>query len=182
MRCPKCQFENPEGAQFCRDCGESLKQDIICPKCGSSHPPGSKFCIDCGNNLTLPSEPTPKGLSPEEKVEKIQKYLPKGIAEKILAQRDRIEGERKQVTVMFCDMKGFTGLSEKIDPEEVYSIMDQVYEILIHKVRDYEGTVNEMTGDGIMAPVLPSHWKMLLREQSGPLMPSIVRCHGSTTK
>jgi class 3 adenylate cyclase len=65
--------------------------------------------------------------------------------------KDKIEGERKQVTVMFCDMQGFTGLSEKIDPEEVYSIMDEVYEILIHKVRDYEGTVNEMTGNGIMA-------------------------------
>jgi class 3 adenylate cyclase len=85
-------------------------------------------------------------LSPEQKIEKIQKYLPKGIAEKILAQRDRIEGERKQVTVIFCDMEGFTGLSEKIDPEEVYSIMDQVCEILIHKVHDYDGTVNEMTG------------------------------------
>ena len=65
--------------------------------------------------------------------------------------KDKIEGERKQGTVMFCDLQGFTGLSEKIDPEEVYAIMDEVYEILIHKVRDYEGTVNEMTGDGIMA-------------------------------
>lgn len=65
-----------------------------------------------------------KDLSPDEKLEKIQKYLPKGIAEKILAQRDRIEGERKQVTVMFGDMQGFTVLSEKIYPEEIYSIMD----------------------------------------------------------
>ncbi|UCF85588.1 MAG: AAA family ATPase, partial [Desulfobacteraceae bacterium] len=65
--------------------------------------------------------------------------------------RDRIEGERKQVTVMFADMEGFTQLSEKLGPEEAYSIMDQVYEILIHKVHDYEGTVNEFTGDGIMA-------------------------------
>jgi class 3 adenylate cyclase len=52
---------------------------------------------------------------------------------------------------MFCDMEGFTGLVEKLGPEESYSIMDQVYEVLIHKVHDYEGTVNEMTGDGIMA-------------------------------
>ena len=52
---------------------------------------------------------------------------------------------------MFCDMEGFTSLTEKLGPEEAYSLMDQVYEILIHKVHDYEGTVNEMTGDGIMA-------------------------------
>jgi class 3 adenylate cyclase/tetratricopeptide (TPR) repeat protein len=149
MKCPKCQTDNREGAKFCNECGH--KFELACPECGIMNRVGSKFCDECGHNLTLPSEEAPKPLSPEEKIEKIQKYLPKGIAEKILAQRDRIEGERKQVTVMFCDMEGFTGLSEKIDPEEVYSIMDQVYEILIHKVHDYEGTVNEMTGDGIMA-------------------------------
>ncbi|MBW1768606.1 MAG: AAA family ATPase, partial [Deltaproteobacteria bacterium] len=150
MKCPKCQHENPDDAIFCNKCGNKL--ELACSKCGKTNPPGSKFCNKCGENLSLPAKEIPhKDLSIDEKLEKIQKYLPKGIAEKILAQRDRIEGERKQVTVMFCDMEGFTGLSEKIDPEEVYSVMDQVYEILIHKVHDYDGTVNEMTGDGIMA-------------------------------
>jgi class 3 adenylate cyclase/tetratricopeptide (TPR) repeat protein len=101
--------------------------------------------------LSLPSEPSPRDLSLDEKLAKIQRYLPKGLTEKILAQRGKIEGERKQVTVLFCDMEGFTAFSEKLGPEEAYSVMDQVYEILIHKVHDYEGTVNEMTGDGIMA-------------------------------
>jgi class 3 adenylate cyclase/tetratricopeptide (TPR) repeat protein len=128
-----------------------LKLDITCPKCGSTHPPDSNFCNKCGHNLTLPSEPAPKELSFDEKIDKIQRYLPKGLTEKILSQRDRIEGERKQVTVMFCDMEGYSQLSERLGPEEAYSIMDQVYEILIHKVHDYEGTVNEMTGDGIVA-------------------------------
>jgi class 3 adenylate cyclase/tetratricopeptide (TPR) repeat protein len=86
-----------------------------------------------------------------EEAEKIQKYLPQGLVSKILSQKEKIEGERKQVTVMFCDMEGFTPLVEALGPEESYSIMDQVYEILIRKVRDYEGTVNEMTGDGVMA-------------------------------
>ena len=149
MKCPKCQYENPEVANFCVKCGGKL--EILCPECGFGNEPGFRFCAKCGHNLTIPSESVPKDLSLDEKLEKIQKYLPRGITEKILAQKDRIEGECKQVTVMFCDMEGFTGLSEKIDPEEVYSIMDQVYEILIHKVHDYEGTVNEMTGDGIMA-------------------------------
>ncbi|MBE9523361.1 MAG: AAA family ATPase, partial [Proteobacteria bacterium] len=149
MKCPKCQFDNREEAKFCNECGH--KFELTCPKCGTTNRPDSKFCDECGHNLTLPSEPPPKDLSFDEKIDKIQRYLPKGLTEKILSQRDKIEGERKQVTVMFCDMEGFTGLVEKLGAEEAYSIMDQVYEILIHKVHDYEGTVNEMTGDGIMA-------------------------------
>ena len=145
MKCPKCQTENREGVKFCEECG--AKFEMVCPECQAKIPVGKKFCGECGHNISLRTETPPKDLSFDEKLEKIQKYLPKGVTEKTLAQKDRIEGERKQVTVMFCDMEGFTGLSENIDPEEVYSIMDQVYEILIHKVHDYEGTVNEMTGD-----------------------------------
>lgn len=149
MKCPQCRTENPDGRKFCRECGAKLV--LICPQCGAENLPGDKFCGECGYNLTLPLEPSPKDLSFDEKLDKIQRYLPKGLTEKILSQRNKIEGERKQVTVMFCDMEGFTSLVEKLGPEEAYSIMDQVYEILIHKVHDYEGTVNEMTGDGIMA-------------------------------
>ena len=153
MKCPNCQHENPEDARFCNECGHKL--ELICPECGKVNPPGSKFCNKCGHNLTLLLEPTLrpklKDLSFDEKIDKIKRYLPKGLTEKILSQRDKIEGERKQVTVMFCDMEGYTNLSERLGPEEAYSIMDEVYEILIHKVYDYEGTVNEMTGDGIIA-------------------------------
>jgi len=125
--------------------------ETVCPSCGNPYEQDSIFCDECGYNLTLPSEPTPKDLSFDEKLDKIQRYLPKGLTEKILAQRDKIEGERKQVTIMFCDMEGFTPFTERLGPEEAYGIMDKVYELLIHKVHDYEGTVNEMTGDGIMA-------------------------------
>jgi class 3 adenylate cyclase/tetratricopeptide (TPR) repeat protein len=149
MKCPQCHTENPEARKFCKECG--IKLTLICPQCGSENFPGDKFCGECGHNLSLPSEPSPKDLSLDEKLAKIQRYLPKGLTEKILAQRGKIEGERKQVTVLFCDMEGFTSLSERLGPEEAYSVMDQVYEILIHKVHDYEGTVNEMTGDGIVA-------------------------------
>ncbi len=149
MKCPKCQFENPKDSKFCLECGE--KMELKCPNCRKSLPIGAKFCNECGHKLTLLTEPAPIDLSFEEKINKIQRYLPKGVTEKILSQRDKIEGERKQVTVMFCDMEGFTGLVERLGPEETYGIMDEVYEVLIHKVHDYEGTVNEMTGDGIMA-------------------------------
>ena len=140
MKCPKCQTENPETRKFCRECGARLT--LLCSKCNSENLPGDKFCGECGHNLTTPSEPVVKELSFDEKLDKIQRYLPKGLTEKILAQRDKIEGERKQVTVMFCDMEGFTSLVENQGPEGAYSIMDRVYEILIHKVHDYEGTVN----------------------------------------
>jgi len=149
MKCPTCQFENPEGAKFCNQCGAKI--ELTCQECGRVNPPGSMFCNECGHNLSLPSEPSPRDLALDEKLAKIQRYLPKGLTEKILAQRGKIEGERKQVTVIFCDMEGFTPLSERLGPEEAYSMMEQVYKILIHKVHDYEGTVNEMTGDGIMA-------------------------------
>ena len=149
MKCPNCQFENREGAKFCKKCGSKL--ELVCPECSYLLTSDSLFCDECGYNLSQLPEKAPKELSLDEKVAKIQKYLPKGLTEKILSQRDRIEGERKQVTVMFCDMEGFTPLSEMLGIEDAYTIMDQVYEILIHKVHDYEGTVNEMTGDGIMA-------------------------------
>jgi class 3 adenylate cyclase/tetratricopeptide (TPR) repeat protein len=149
MKCPKCQTENPETRKFCSECGAKLL--LICPQCGFENLPKDKFCGECGHNLGVPSKPIPKELSFEEKLAKIQRYLPGDLTQKILAQRGKIEGERKQVTVMFCDMEGFTSLSEKLGPETIYSMMDQVYEILIHKVHDYEGTINEMTGDGIMA-------------------------------
>jgi class 3 adenylate cyclase/tetratricopeptide (TPR) repeat protein len=124
MKCPECQFDNADGMNFCGKCGYKLS-------------PSSKTA--------------PKDLSFDEKLEEVQKYLPKGLAEKVLSQRDKIEGERKHVTVMFCDIVGFSQLSELLGPEEAYSFMDQVYEILIHIVHDHGGTINEFTGDGVMA-------------------------------
>jgi class 3 adenylate cyclase len=125
--------------------------ELHCPKCGAKTPGAGKFCMECGHKLSVKKELLPKDLSFDEKIDKIQRYLPKGLTEKVLSQRDKIEGEQKNVTVMFCDMEGFTYLSDKLSPEDAYSLMDQVYELLIHKVHDYEGTVNEMTGDGIIA-------------------------------
>jgi class 3 adenylate cyclase/tetratricopeptide (TPR) repeat protein len=149
MQCPKCQAENNETAKFCSECGH--KFEIKCPSCGHSVMPSAKFCEDCGQPLSDTSKSIPKDLTFDEKLAKIQKYIPGNITEKILSQRNRIEGERKQVSVLFTDMAGYTTMSEKLDAEEVYSLMDQVYEILIHKVTEYGGTVNEFTGDGIMA-------------------------------
>ena len=148
MECPNCRTKNPDTRKFCRECGNKLS--LLCPQCSFENIPGDKFCGECGRSLIQPKE-TSKEQSFDEKINKIQRYLPKGITEKILSQRNKIEGERKQVTVMFCDLVGFTSLVENLGPEDAYNMMDQIYEILIHKVHDYEGTVNEMTGDGVMA-------------------------------
>ncbi len=149
MNCPKCYADNRETRKFCGQCGAKLV--LVCPRCGFENLPEEKFCGECGQDLRSAAKAVPKDLSFDEKLAKIQRYLPKGLTEKILSQRERIEGEKKQVTVMFCDMEGYTALSEKLGPEAIYGLMDEVYEILIHKVHDYEGTVNELTGDGVMA-------------------------------
>ena len=149
MKCPKCGLDNRSGANFCIECGSKL--ETPCVQCHHLNVPESKFCEKCGFKLSEPSAKITRGLSYDEKLKNIQKYLPEGLREKILSQKDRIEGERKQVTVLFADMEGYTGLLETLGIEETFNIMDNVYEILIHKVHDYEGTVNEMTGDGVMA-------------------------------
>lgn len=149
MKCSKCGIENQASRKFCRECGAKLS--IICPSCQTENVPGDKFCGECGLCLKEAFESPLQEVAFDEKLKKIQRYLPQGLTEKILAQKHKIEGERKPVTVMFCDMVGFTGLSEKIGPEDAYSIMDRVYEILIHKVHEFGGTVNEMTGDGVLA-------------------------------
>ena len=152
MKCSKCNSHISDDAKFCGKCGNKLEK--ICSECHRPNPASNRFCEECGIRFSTdkaPSKSILTSISDDENLAKIQKYLPKGIAEKILAQKGRIEGERKQVTVMFCDLVDFTSISQWLDPEELYPIMDNVQEILIHKVHDYEGVVNKMVGDGIMA-------------------------------
>jgi len=122
-----------------------------CPECQLENSDGANFCIECGLKLAPASKPASAVLSYDEKLANIQRYLPQGLTEKILNQKEKLEGERRQVTVMFCDMEGYTEFAERLGPEKAYQIMDKIYEILIHSVNDFGGTVNEMTGDGIMA-------------------------------
>ena len=149
MKCPKCQAENRDEAKFCKGCSNKL--EIACSQCGTMNPSGGRFCDNCGHDLAVPSVPILKPLSFDEKLQKIQRYLPGDLTEKILAQRGKIEGERRHVTVMFCDLQGFTPLSEKLGEERLYSLVDGLFEMMIHKVHEYGGTVNKGTGDGIMA-------------------------------
>jgi class 3 adenylate cyclase/tetratricopeptide (TPR) repeat protein/ribosomal protein L40E len=143
MKCSKCQTENPENLKFCRECGAKLEK--ICPNCNSSNPPQFKFCGECGTPLEKPKEVPPIDYS------KPKSYTPKSLADKILTTRSSIEGERKLVTVLFADVANYTAMSEKLDPEEVHQIMDGCFRILMDEIHKYEGTINQFTGDGVMA-------------------------------
>ncbi|HSB72512.1 MAG TPA: adenylate/guanylate cyclase domain-containing protein [Candidatus Methylomirabilis sp.] len=145
MQCPRCRAENREGARFCREC--EARFDGVCPKCGAKVEPGSKFCDACGSSIpvavtatTLPS----RFASPEI-------YTPKHLAEKILSSRSELEGERKLVTVLFADLKGSMGILADRDPEEARKLLDPVLERMMEAVHRYEGTVNQVMGDGIVA-------------------------------
>ena len=143
MKCSKCQTENPENLKFCGECGAKLEK--ICPNCNSSNPPQFKFCGECGTPLEKPKEVPPIDYS------KPKSYTPKSLADKILTARSSIEGERKLVTVLFADVANFTAMSEELDPEEVHQIMDGCFRILMDEIHKYEGTINQFTGDGVMA-------------------------------
>jgi Double zinc ribbon len=109
MTCPRCQAENAAAARFCEDCGARLEQ--ACPGCGAPVTPGKKFCRSCGVSLTATASLSTRFTSPDS-------YTPRHLAEKILTSKAALEGERKQVTVLFADLKGSMELLADRDPEE----------------------------------------------------------------
>ncbi len=141
MKCPRCQHENPISLKFCGECGARLAS--LCSACGASNAPMQKFCGECGARLA-PDAPAAKLPSPDS-------YTPKHLAEKILTSKSALEGERKQVTVLFADLKGSMELLAEQDPEDARELLDPVLERMMEAVHHYEGTVNQVMGDGIMA-------------------------------
>jgi class 3 adenylate cyclase/tetratricopeptide (TPR) repeat protein len=146
MRCPRCELENREHASFCRGCGASLP--IICQRCAAPVEADSAFCDRCGAPLAA------AGASPREGDARAQgpiSYTPKHLAERILRTRAALEGERKHVTVLFADLVDSTAIAERLGPEDLHAVMDRCFALLLDEVHRYEGTVNQFTGDGIMA-------------------------------
>jgi class 3 adenylate cyclase/tetratricopeptide (TPR) repeat protein len=143
MKCPHCQHENPEDSQFCLECGGKI--ELKCPNCSKVLPIGAKFCNGCGHDLRKPADSLPIDINQP------QSYTPKHLANKILTTRSSIEGERKIVTVLFVDVANFTSISEKLDPEEIHQVMDSCFKILMDEIHKFEGTINQFTGDGVMA-------------------------------
>ena len=142
MKCPRCQQDNPIHARFCLGCGAQLT--LACGACGAELPGGARFCLQCGESVTAGTAALRRSPAPES-------YTPKHLAEKILTSKAALEGERKQVTVLFADLRGSMQLLADRDPEEARKLLDPVLERMMEAVHRFEGTVNQVMGDGIMA-------------------------------
>jgi class 3 adenylate cyclase/tetratricopeptide (TPR) repeat protein len=142
VRCPRCQHENAPDAKFCEECAAPLARN--CTHCGTPLREGAKFCPQCAHPVGIPAREPAGFQAPGQ-------YTPRHLAEKILSSKAALEGERKQVTVLFADLKGSMELLAERDPEEARAILDPVLQRMMDAVHQYEGTVNQVMGDGIMA-------------------------------
>jgi class 3 adenylate cyclase/tetratricopeptide (TPR) repeat protein len=145
MKCPQCQFENPLGMKFCGRCGAKLP--VVCSHCGTEIPQGFKFCGECGSPVSArDAEPAQLPRHPP-----VHDYTPPHLAEQVFQSRTALEGERKQVTVLFCDLVGSTSLAERVGPEAMHLLLNQFFELALQEIHRYEGTINQFLGDGFMA-------------------------------
>jgi double zinc ribbon protein len=138
--CAGCARDNPAAARFCGGCGAPL--EARCPACQSPNPPDNRFCHHCG--VAVDGAPTAAPTGPS--FASPRSYTPRHLAEKILTSAGALEGERKQVTVLFVDVSGFTSLSERLDPEDVHGLMRRAFELMLAEVHANEGTVNQFRG------------------------------------
>src|SRR5688572_8928089 len=145
MKCPRCQHENDAGAKFCEECAAGLVRG--CSMCGRGLSPTAKFCPECAHPTGI------RQVRPLDTrgVDSPESYTPKHLAERIINSKAALEGERKQITVLFADLKGSTQLLADRDPEDARKLLDPVIEHMMEAVHRYEGTVNQVMGDGIMA-------------------------------
>jgi class 3 adenylate cyclase len=143
MNCPRCHHENRPGAKFCEECAAPLAH--VCVNCGAQLSATAKFCSECAHPAGPAAPPIAQRFGAPEA------YTPKHLAERIVNSKAALEGERKQVTVLFADLKGSMELLADRDPEEARRILDPVLELMMEAVHRYEGTVNQVMGDGIMA-------------------------------
>ncbi|HEX3561408.1 MAG TPA: adenylate/guanylate cyclase domain-containing protein, partial [Solirubrobacterales bacterium] len=122
--CPSCAAENPERAHFCMSCGAALSP--ACPSCGAENPAGAKFCMECGTALSPSSAPGPAapGEAPPE--------------------------ERRQATVLFADLSGYTAAAERMDPEAVKALVDRTLRLLGQEIERFGGSIDKFIGDNVM--------------------------------
>src|SRR3954447_2000476 len=149
MECQACGHLNPEDARFCGECGQSLAELQTCSECGANAQSGQKFCNACGNALGPPGVVARRRREPSNP--DLRAYTPSYLQDRIRTEAVTLEGERKQVTVLFADITGSMELAGQVDAEEWRHVMDGFFSLLCDGVHRFEGTVNKFTGDGIMA-------------------------------
>lgn len=161
MNCPVCLTNNPESAQFCMNCGSAMA--LSCKNCGKELPAEARFCFNCGQPVKTtiptqsPNEPTTprlnENIQAKEPVDLLGRYIPQGLMSKLESARRNgsMEGERRVVTMLFCDVKGSTTAASSLDPEEWAEIINGAFEHMIQPIYRYEGTVARLMGDGLLA-------------------------------
>ncbi len=140
MKCMRCQHENRPGAKFCEECAAPLAR--VCANCGASLSVTAKFCSECAHPAGRDAQAAAQRFGAPEV------YTPKHLAEKILTSKAALEGERKQVTVLFADLKGSMELLADRDPEDARKLLDPVIQHMMEAVHRYEGTVNQVRATG----------------------------------
>ena len=155
MNCPNCQTSNPESARFCMNCGHSLR--LACPNCGTELPASARFCFNCGQQLgqRISSPPPPQENQPESSAigSSLERFIPRELLTQLRTARERggMVGERRIVTMLFCDVKGSSSAAQTLDPEDWSEIINGAFEEMIRPIYRYEGTVARLMGDGILA-------------------------------
>ena len=146
--CDACGHANPASAKVCLNCTAPL--NAPCPQCHQPVAVGSKFCGQCGAPLTA-SPPAATPSPPAKAVAALRPPMPAALAEKIGAAAVKAANERREVTILFLDVKGFTAASHNLDSEDVYHFINEALSNLAEVVYKYEGTIDKFTGDGLMA-------------------------------
>jgi hypothetical protein len=161
MICSSCQSNNPDQAKFCMQCGATLAN--TCPQCSTELPAEARFCFGCGHQLgqasaaPVAAPPVAPPPAPEPSIESVQErlaqYIPPELLSKLESARSSggMMGERRIVTMLFCDVQGSTQAAEQLDPEEWAEIMNGAFSRLIEPVYKYEGTLARLMGDAILA-------------------------------
>ncbi|HET7009216.1 MAG TPA: adenylate/guanylate cyclase domain-containing protein [Anaerolineales bacterium] len=148
MNCPNCSFRNAPDARFCENCGQPLERS--CPNCGQATSAGARFCRHCGFDLATSAASTTR-VPRSGGLDALRKAAPAAMADKILADREQMEGERKRVTALFADIVGSTTLAEAMDPEDWRDIVTGAHQRVSQAVYRYEGTIAQLLGDGVLA-------------------------------
>ncbi len=161
--CPVCGHPASPGDRFCGQCGADLQQPRLCTNCGHPVPPGNRFCGQCGApapaaassaelaSSAPPSEAQPAPPSLDSRLQSLRDLIPANLADKMAQAAVGIQGERREVTVLFLDATNFTAVSHFLDSEDVYLVVDEAMRLLVEVIYKYEGTVDKFTGDGLMA-------------------------------
>src|SRR6266571_5581545 len=151
MRCASCGFENPEGVKFCHECGVPLKNR--CPSCGVENPLQAKFCGECGTPLTA-TQTGKRGNGETAKREKAKgskgKQPLQTLDSRLRTLDSSREAERRQLTVMFCDLVDSTALSAQLDPEELREVVRAYQETCTAVIQCYDGHIAQHLGDGLL--------------------------------